>query len=124
MRERTLWSTDSSLRFPADDDLYHRGIAGPLHYGWRLLHHCGSRCRWAKRTGPSVREMDTSSQAADIITGTTTKNLYPGDVFLIFSHVRPGENNGFTTGDIGNFAGNNNGFYISGGARFADLRNR
>ena len=60
-------------------------------------------------------ELDTTTTGADIVTGTWTGNLYIGDVFIIFAHVRPGINQAFTIGTIVNSEGFNNAFYISGG---------
>jgi hypothetical protein len=78
--------------------------------------------------GPSGKmlafEMDTSATGADIVMNTTPIATYQGDHFLIWSWVRPGENNVTTVGFVGTQISNGNGFYLRSGGHFYPTLNQ
>jgi len=90
---------------------------------WNALCVTAGTCTATAVVGPDgpngqmvAAEVDATASAADIVIGTDTRATYAGDHYLIGSWVRPGEGNSFTTGNIGNFTGNNNGFYLNAGS--------
>ena len=65
-------------------------------------------------------EMDTASTGADIIIGSDTRAVYPGDHYIIWTWARPGSgtNQNYLAGIVGGQIANSP-IYISSGAAFA-----